>query len=59
MDSDMALAFKDTVEGCSIPLAFQTESKVLRERREEEQGGCHSSAEAPVTIRVFSLLRVH
>lgn len=47
----MALAFKDTVEGCSIPLALQAESNTARERGEEEQEDCHSSAEAPVTIR--------
>lgn len=27
----MALAFKDTVEGCSIPLALQTASNTARE----------------------------
>lgn len=39
-DFDMAHAFKDTVEGCSIPLALQAESKIARERREEEQEDC-------------------
>lgn len=28
----MALAFKDTVEGCSIPLALQAESNTAREK---------------------------
>lgn len=56
-DFDMALAFKDTVEGCSIPLALQAESNTARESREEEQEDCHSSTEAPVTIRGFSFFR--
>lgn len=57
-DFDMVLVFKDTVEGCRIPLALQAESNAARERREEEHEDCHSSAETPVTIRGSSFLTV-